>query len=96
VVGGGAKSPLWRRIYADILKKTVVYSSVARDAAALGAAALAFKGTGVWNNFDKIKEIHNKGNELPYIKDNYLFYKKQKDYFNLVCNQQADLYSVMH
>ncbi len=96
VVGGGSKSPLWRQIYADILKKTVVFSSVARDAAALGAAALALKGTGVWNSFEKIKEIHSKGSEQNYIKENNMLYKKQKKYFTLICSQQAELYRAMH
>lgn len=58
VVGGGSRSALWRQILADIYDLRVVKTSVDQHAAALGAAALAAVGTGLWQNFDRIDEIH--------------------------------------
>lgn len=40
LVGGGAKSPLWRQIFADVMDLDVVVTEVQQSAAALGAAAL--------------------------------------------------------
>ena len=47
VSGGGAKSPLWRQIMADILGNTLV-TVEALEGAAYGAALLAGVGAGVW------------------------------------------------
>ena len=58
VVGGGSRSPLWRRIYADVLNLTVIKSNIDQQAAALGAAALAAVGAGLWPNFEIIDRIH--------------------------------------
>lgn len=58
VVGGGSRSPLWRRIYADVLNLTVVKTNIDQGAAALGAAALAAVGVGLWSDFEIIDRIH--------------------------------------
>ncbi|MBQ4143122.1 MAG: FGGY-family carbohydrate kinase [Thermoguttaceae bacterium] len=58
LVGGGAISPVWRQIYADAFNKTVEKTNIDQEAAALGAAALAAVGTGVWEDFDRIDDVH--------------------------------------
>ncbi|MBE6426668.1 MAG: pentose kinase [Planctomycetaceae bacterium] len=58
LVGGGAISPVWRQIYADAFNKTVEKTNIDQEAAALGAAALAAVGTGVWEDFDRIDAVH--------------------------------------
>jgi xylulokinase len=58
VVGGGSRSPFWRRIYADVLNLTVIKSNIDQQAAALGAAALAAVGIGLWPDFEIIDRIH--------------------------------------
>jgi xylulokinase len=58
IVGGGSRSELWCRILADIYGLDVVKTCVDQHAAALGAAAVAAVGTGLWENFDHIDEIH--------------------------------------
>jgi xylulokinase len=56
--GGGAKSPLWRQIFADVYNCTVVKSKIDQETAALGAAALAAVGTGSWADFSRVVELH--------------------------------------
>lgn len=51
VVGGGALSEIWLEIYANVFQMRVERIKVVRSAAALGAAALAFHGLGVWGNY---------------------------------------------
>jgi xylulokinase len=49
--GGGARSPLWRQIQADIYGREVEILE-AEEGAAYGAAILAGVGAGVWNSVD--------------------------------------------
>lgn len=51
VSGGGAKSPLWRQILADIFNAELVTVNTT-EGAAYGAALLAGVGTGVWPSVD--------------------------------------------
>ncbi len=66
IVGGGAKSPLWRQIIADVFGCTVVKTSIDQQAAALGAAALVMVGCGVWQDFAIIDDLHaTEGESIP-------------------------------
>jgi xylulokinase len=58
VLGGGAKSPLWRQIFADVYACTVLKSKIDQETAALGAAALAAVGSGIWTNYSRVAELH--------------------------------------
>ena len=58
LVGGGARSELWRQIYADVYNLRVVKTNIDQQAAALGAAAIAAVGAGLWENFDAIDSAH--------------------------------------
>ncbi len=81
VVGGGAISPIWRQIYADAMKVAIVKTNVDQNAAALGAAALAAVGTGVWNSFDRIDEIVQDGERTEPRAENAAIYDKAYDDF---------------
>ncbi|NPV87822.1 MAG: pentose kinase [Anaerolineae bacterium] len=58
VVGGGSHSSLWRQIYADVYEMDIVKTNIDQQAAALGAAACAAVGAGLWHSFDIVDEIH--------------------------------------
>jgi xylulokinase len=58
VTGGGARSSPWLQLYADIVGQRLVRTTVDQQAATLGAAALAFVGTGVWDSFEQIEKAH--------------------------------------
>jgi len=53
VDGGGARSPLWRQIQADITGKPIVLTRVMEDASALGAAILTSYGVGLHKTIDE-------------------------------------------
>ena len=57
-VGGGSRSDSWMQMYADIYGKTITRTNVDQQAAALGAAALAAVGSGLWENFSKLDSVH--------------------------------------
>jgi xylulokinase len=50
--GGGARSPLWRQIQADVYRHEVVIVA-AEEGAAYGAAILAGTGVGAWASVDE-------------------------------------------
>lgn len=58
ISGGGSRSPLWNRLYADILGTPLVRTSVDQQAATLGAATIAFVGLGVWDDFARADDAH--------------------------------------
>ncbi len=58
VVGGGSRSPLWRFISASAYDTTIVKTNIDQQAAALGAAACAAVGSGMWDSFDVVDEVH--------------------------------------
>lgn len=59
ISGGGSRSPVWNRIYADILQTPLVRTSVDQQAATLGAAAIAFVGMGAWTDFGRVDDAHS-------------------------------------
>src|SRR5437667_7247603 len=50
--GGGARSPFWRQLQADIYKQPIVLTN-ATEGPAYGVALLAGVGTGVWNSVEE-------------------------------------------
>jgi xylulokinase len=81
VVGGGSRSPLWRQIYADVYKMRIIKTNIDQQAAALGAAALAAVGTGLWDNFDIIDEIVKEENVTNPNINNMAIYEKIQPVF---------------
>jgi len=66
VSGGGARSPLWRQILADVLNSELVTVNTT-EGAAYGAALLAGVGAGVWPDVDAAcaAAIHVTGQTAP-------------------------------
>ena len=57
-VGGGSRSDFWMQMYADIYGKTLIRSNIDQQVAALGAAALAAVGSGLWSDFSPLDTVH--------------------------------------
>ena len=76
VVGGGSRSALWRQIYADVYKMRIIKTNIDQQAAALGAAALAAVGTGLWQDFELIDKIHRVVDITDPIPENVAVYEK--------------------
>lgn len=91
LVGGGAISPIWRRIYADIFHRTVEKTSIDQEAAALGAAALAAVGTGLWEDFAPIDTIPQTEEILEPVEENACFYEKRMPLFLRTAEMLSEL-----
>lgn len=95
-VGGGAKSLFYLGIFADIYNTRVIKTNIDQDAAALGAAALAAVGCGLWQDYDRIDEIHETIEVVePNIANNRK-YEKLLPVFQLATEYQAKIGDALH
>lgn len=84
-MGGGATSPLWCRIKADVTKKRIV-TLEGKEAACLGSAIIAGVGAGVFDNVkDTCKRLVKTKNEyLPSVTDYEKAYETYNKYKELI------------
>jgi xylulokinase len=91
LVGGGSKSPLYRRIFADVYDMDIVKTNIDQDAAALGAVAVAAVGCGIWKDFGRIDEIHETAEILKPAAENTRIYEKMLKVFEHAANSLSEL-----
>ncbi|MBD3307780.1 pentose kinase [candidate division KSB3 bacterium] len=91
VVGGGSQSALWRQMYADVYNMRIIKTNIGQQAAALGAAAIAAVGTGLWENFEKIDDIHQIESVTTPIPEQTQKYEQLLAIFRKASQYQADL-----
>jgi xylulokinase len=96
LVGGGSKSRLYRRIFADIYNTKIVKTNIDQDAAALGAAAVAAVGCGIWKDFTRIDEIHKVLEIVEPDRENNAKYEKLIPIFEFASECQAKLGNALH
>ena len=90
-VGGGSQSKLWQQIYADVLDIKVVKTNVGQEAGSLGAAAVAAVGAGLWNDFNKIDEVHQIEDVAVPIAEHAKAYEKLLPVFQHAARCQAQI-----
>lgn len=91
IVGGGSKSSLWRQIYADVFNMNIVKTNIGEEAGSLGAAAIAAVGSGLWEDFSKIDEIHQIESIKEPISKNNQIYNKLAPVHEMLRNSQAEI-----
>ncbi len=90
-VGGGNRNDAWMQIYADLYGKNLVRTNIGQQAAALGAAAIASVGVGIWDNFDRIETIHKVQDVKRPIAENQAAYAKLVPIFEQLGQYQSDI-----
>ncbi len=88
-VGGGARSRFYLGIFADVFNTRILKTNIDQDAAALGAAAIAAVGCGLWQNFEKIDTIHKIVEVVEPDVDNTRKYEKLLPVFERAAEYQA-------
>jgi xylulokinase len=91
VVGGGSRSKVWRQIFADVYNTKILKTNIDQQTAALGAAAIAAVGTGVWDSFEIIDSIHQVEDITYPIKENNAVYEKLLPVFILAGQHLSEL-----
>lgn len=82
LVGGGADSPMWRRILADVFGLTVVTSDAAGHAGALGIAVIAGVAVGVFDDYSAVQRFHHHITETKPVEENVFRYQALKRIFS--------------
>ncbi len=90
-VGGGAKSRFYLGIFADAFNTCIRKTNIDQDAGALGAAAIAAVGTGLWDSFDKIDEVHETVEVVQPNKENNRKYEKLLPIFALATEYESKI-----
>ncbi len=80
-VGGGTRSDFWMQVYADMYQKTMVRTQVGQQAAALGAAAAALVGIGLWEDYSPIAGIHHETDRREPNADAGVFYERRREIY---------------
>ena len=89
-VGGGSRSDFWMQMYADIYGKVMVRTNVDQQAAALGAAAIAADGTGIWDDFSPLDSVHQvTDKKVPAGTDDYIEALERFEKANELCGEFA-------
>jgi xylulokinase len=90
-VGGGAKSRFYLGIFADVFNIRILKTNIDQDAGALGAAAIAAVGSGLWPDFSRIDEIHQVVERVEPDPHNARQYEKLLPVFDLAAGYLARL-----
>ncbi len=90
-VGGGSKSRFYLGIFADAFNSRIVKTSIDQDAGALGAAALAAVGCGLWPDFSQIDRIHKPVEVVEPVVENNRIYEQLLPVFALASETQSKL-----
>lgn len=96
LTGGGAASPLWQSIIADIFN-CEMHTSMSNQGPSLGAAILAGVGAGIFENLDEgcQKVVARKKTVSPVHTDEYeKFYKAYKAIYPALEKQYKDLANI--
>lgn len=88
-VGGGAKSRFYLGIFADVFNTRILKTNIDQDAGALGAAAIAAVGSGLWLDFSRIDQIHKVVELVEPNQENNRQYEKLLPVFDLATEYLA-------
>ena len=92
--GGGAFSPLWRQMQADIFNLPVYTMSAASEGGAYGAVLVAGVGAGLWKNLtEAVQVIHPETECLP-KPENQPGYKKSYEIYKRIYPALKDVYGL--
>ncbi len=95
-VGGGSKSRMYLQMFADVYNTNVLKTNIDQDAGALGAAAIAAVGCGLWVNFERIDQIHKTVEIFVPDKKNNQKYEKLLPVFEMAAEYESKISDALH
>ena len=91
--GGGAFSPLWRQMQADIFNLPVFTMSAASEGGAYGAVLVAGVGAGLWKNLNEAVQVIRPETECQPIAENQEGYRKSYELYKKLYPALKDVYA---
>lgn len=95
VIGGGAKSAVWRQIMADIYNAKVIVPNVLEEAGSMGAAVIGGIGVGLYKDFDVINQFIEINSVHTPNPEAVLAYQPVKEIFDDCYYALKDVFSKM-
>jgi xylulokinase len=81
MIGGGAKSRVWRKIFADILEKPVARLNFIDEATSIGAAIAGGVGVGLFSSIQDAAKFITLEEEIEPDQNNYPIYRRYYSFF---------------
>jgi xylulokinase len=81
MIGGGAKSRVWRKIFADILEKPVARLNFIDEATSIGAAIAGGVGVGLFSSIQDAAKFITLEEEIRPDRNNYPIYRRYYSIF---------------
>ncbi|MCU0599217.1 MAG: FGGY-family carbohydrate kinase [Desulfobacterales bacterium] len=91
-IGGASKSKLWCQVFADVLQRPVVQMGNPQMACAMGVAAIAFVGLGIWKDFGDIDRVLKKVQVFQPNRNNKEIYDKLYHQFRALYRRNRKIY----
>jgi xylulokinase len=92
IIGGGAKSRVWRQIFADILEKPIDRLNFIDEATSIGAAIAGGVGTGMFRNLQEGARFVEVEEETTPENSHVDVYRYQYDLFQKAYEQLVDIF----
>lgn len=90
--GGGAASPLWRQMQADIFDLPVYTMSAANEGGAYGAVLVAGVGAGLWKSLNEAVQVIKPETECRPIIENQMGYRKSYEIYKKIYPSMKAVY----
>jgi xylulokinase len=92
ITGGGARSPLWMQMFADIFGMEILQSDIGQEAAARGAATAAARGIGWIKDYGQLSDSFGSGRSYLPSQSGMAQYKPVKRNYALWTENLAALH----
>ncbi|WP_413303558.1 xylulokinase [Bacillus sp. 1P10SD] len=92
VLGGAAKSDLWKQIFADIYGVEIMVPHLLDEATSMGAAIAGAVGVGILKDFEESKKWVHKKETIKPIQENKVVYQNLYTTFNQAYEQLVPVY----
>lgn len=93
MIGGGAKSRLWREIFAGIMEKPILRLNFIEEATSVGAAIAGGIGIGIFSSIEDADRLVKVTEEVPPVQEDIPVYKKQYRLFAQSIELLGDIFT---
>lgn len=96
ICGGGSKSRFWLQMFADVFGVKILKTNIDQDAASVGAAAIAARAIGLWEDYSGIEGLHKVAHECTPDANNHTVYQRLLPVFKRASEYLADVGDMMN
>mgnify|MGYP001624019006 FL=1 len=89
--GGGSKSKFWMQRFADVFNMNIIKTNIDQDAASLGAACIAARASGLWQDYSPVPLLHHIEYVSRPVPEHAAAYERLQTTFTHICDVLADL-----